>query len=194
MDLKAYLETWKGARAENRFSRAIIVALLLVVVVQAIALYVKDTTVVLVPAGMDTKGEVSSDSADPAMQASWGIFIATILGNITPQSADAIPRLVAPYLHPSIHHSVIAQITDDAAQIKREDVTAEFSPAAARWEPSINAVLVSGDSVLRGPRGDEKRQYRTYMLRFGVQNHRVTLRNLRVVDGAWEKRMGGFDQ
>jgi conjugal transfer pilus assembly protein TraE len=193
MDLKTYFGTWNGVMAENRFQRISFVAMALAILVLSIAVIAKDRTVVLVPAGLDMRGEVSNSAADQNLQASWGLFLAGLIGNVTPVTAPSIGDTVKPYLHPSIYSEVVRQLSEEGKRLEREQISLYFSPTNARWEPSIAAVVVTGELRMRGPRGNETREMRSYLMRFTVQQHRVLLSALRLVDGAWQHGMGGVE-
>ena len=54
----------------------------------------------------------------------------------------------------------------------------------------IEKVVVTGELVIRGLRGAERREIRTYEMGFIVRDYTVLLDELRVIDGAWAKDKG----
>lgn len=185
MKLSTYLETWDGALKENRFSRLILSAAVVVILIQAVALANKDTTVVLIPPQLEEKGQVSGSQASTSVQVSWGMYLATLLGNVTPTTVEAMAGNVGQHLSPKMYRPVLTQLNDQAKTIQQEQITVSFVPTIARWEPQIGAVVVTGDMYTRGIRGGEQKVTRTYEMRFIVQNYRVLLDDLRAFEGPW---------
>ena len=74
-----------------------------------------------------------------ARHALWGrrLFVATLLGNVTPGNADLIvvPGL-EPLLAPSIASKVKLAIAEQLGALRREEVSLSFSPKAAIYEVS----------------------------------------------------------
>jgi hypothetical protein len=68
--------------------------------------------------------------------------------------------------------------------LKEEQLTIAFDPMNSRWDPARNSVLITGEHRIRGLRGAERREVKTYEMRFVVSNYRVLLDHLDVHDGA----------
>lgn len=192
MDFKRYFNTFNGAILENRYQRVVQGVLAVAVLLLSIAVLTKDRTVVVVPAGMDMPGEVSNSAADESLQASWGLFLTSLLANVTPKSAPALGDTVKRFLHPSIYREIAAVIDEEARRLEQEQISLFFSPTNARYEPAIRAVVVTGEVTIRGARGTERREIRSYLMRFTVQQHNVLLSGLRVMDGVWKPGDGGI--
>jgi conjugal transfer pilus assembly protein TraE len=186
MKLSTYLKSWDGALKENRFHRIAFMVAIVVILVQSLALWRKDSTIILIPPQMEERGQVSGSAASQEMQVSWGRYIATLLGNVTPQSVEVLAANVGQHLSPRMYQAVLTQLQEQAKTIQEEQITVSFVPTLARWEASLPGVVVSGEMITRGIRGGEKRMQRTYELKFIVQNYRVLLDDLRAYEGTWQ--------
>jgi len=185
MKLTDYVNTWEGSLRENRHSRWLLLLAVVIILVQALALANKDTTVVLVPPQLEERGQVSGSAASTSVYVSWGTYIATLLGNVTPQTVEMMAGNVGQHLSPAMYRSVLDQLNEQAKTLKEEQLSVSFVPTITRWEESVEAVVVTGDMITRGVRGGEQRVTRTYEMRFIVQNYRVLLDHLRTFDGGW---------
>lgn len=184
--MSTYLSSWDGAIKENRFHRLALLGAMLVILIQSIALWRQDSTIILVPPQMEERGQISGSSASEAVQVSWGMYIATLLGNVTPQSVEVLATNVGQHLSPRMYRPVLTQLQEQVKTIQEEQITVAFVPTLARWESSLPGVVVSGEMITRGIRGGEKRMQRTYELKFVVQNYRVLLDDLRAYEGTWQ--------
>jgi len=186
MKMSTYLSSWDGAIKENRFHRLALLGAMLVILIQSIALWRQDSTIILVPPQMEERGQISGSSASEAVQVSWGMYIATLLCNVTPQSVEVLATNVGQHLSPRMYRPVLTQLQEQVKTIQEEQITVAFVPTLARWESSLPGVVVSGEMITRGIRGGEKRMQRTYELKFVVQNYRVLLDDLRAYEGTWQ--------
>ena len=65
--------------------------------------------------------------------------------------------------------------------------TLQFIPTTARYDAKLDKVLISGEFVVRGVRGSERRGMRTYVMGFKTRNYRVMLDTLDVKEGQWRE-------
>ncbi len=84
MRLSDFLSTWEGHEAENRFSRLIILGLLVVCVITSLAAWRTERSIILVPPTLTKEVEVTRSAASSEFKESWGLFLAELLGNTTP--------------------------------------------------------------------------------------------------------------
>jgi conjugal transfer pilus assembly protein TraE len=182
-----YLKTWDGTLAENRFHRLTTLGLLGLALVLGGGLMVKDTTVVLIPPNLDARGEVSSAAASEDVKVAWGMYLATLFGNVTPKTVGFLTERVGQHLSPRMYRPVLEALDKQSKEIQQENLTISFAPSLARWEPTSQRVIVTGEMSTRGVRDEERRITRTYELGFVVQNYRVLLDDLKVYEGSWKR-------
>lgn len=188
MNLSTYLQTWRGTHAENKAMRPILLILVVANLALIFLLYQQSRTIVVVPPGLTGEAAISQNEASPDLQQEWGLYLTTLTGNMTPRTAPMIKDSLSKHLAPSVFNQVNEWIDTEIAVITRDKVTLSFSPTVLRYEPRIDRVVVTGDLVLRGLRGQERRQTRTYELGFETSNYRVRLTSFSVYEGGFNQR------
>lgn len=185
MKFKDYFSTRDGALRENHFSRYIIVLLAVAIVVMAMALSTKQQTVVLVPPTLSDRVELTDSTASDPYKTSWGLFFATLLGNVTPRSAEYVQENISRYAHPNAYKVLVDQIAEQTELIETDRLTVQFTPTTVFYAPAIDRVVVTGEYVLRGLRDSEQRMIRTYELGVDVKNYLVSLSSVIAYEGPW---------
>ena len=194
MKLSDYFNSWHGTRAENRATRPILLIQSLAILALIIFMWKMERTVVTVPPTLTTEASISQNKADGAMQETWAMYFVTLTGNMTPRSAPVVKDVLQDLLSPRAFNSVSEWIDSEISIITRDRVTLSFSPDVVRYEPFIDKVIVSGDIVLRGQRGNERRQTRTYELGFATSNYKVQLTDFNVYEGRYSRTAERGDQ
>lgn len=188
MNLATYLKTWRGTRAENKAYRPIFIVLVVSNLILAILLFQQQRTVVMVPPALTGEASISQDEASPELQQEWALYLTTLTGNITPRTAEVVKDSLSKHLAPNLYNTVVEWLDSEIQTITRDRVTLSFSPTVLRYEPQIDRVIVTGDLVLRGMRGQERRQTRTYELGFRTSNYKVRLTEFDVYEGTFKQR------
>jgi hypothetical protein len=94
--LARFLETWRGLTLENRFHRVVLLGLVASNLVSAVALLHAERTVVLVPPGLEGPVEVARESAAREVKEAWALYLAELLGNVSPANAEFLLRPCGP--------------------------------------------------------------------------------------------------
>lgn len=185
MKMSLYVKTWRGALAENKFSRYIILLLSITVLVLAISLMGKDTKIVLVPPEMTQESAVASNNADAPYKEAWATYVAMMLGNATPRTAPYISESIGKLMSPAVYRTMMDGLTEQASRISDEQLTIQFSPNQTFYLPAKDVVVVTGEYVIRGMQASEQRMVRTYEIGIDVSNYVVRVDSLTAYEGAW---------
>jgi conjugal transfer pilus assembly protein TraE len=175
MKLSDFLQTWDGHETENRFSRVIIIGLLVVCVITSLAAWRTERSIILVPPTLNQEVEVTRTSASSEFKESWGLFLAELLGNTTPANADFLKTAIEPLLAPDIYRSVLDAMTDQIKAIKMDRVAISFTPRHVDYEAETNKVFVSGELKSQGPSSKPDIKPRTYEFIIAIKNYRPRL-------------------
>lgn len=179
MKLAQFLQTWRGTCLENQFHRWTILALVVSNIVIGFVAFGRSATVsVSVPPGFIDPMVVSVNESDLAYQNAWGIFLATLLGNVTPGNADVVKRAIEPLLAPAIYRDAVRVLTEQVEAIKRDRVAMRFEPRQVKFESGSGKVFVEGFSVVSGAAGKEERNPRTYEFLIKVKNYRPMIEHM----------------
>lgn len=183
MKLTEYLQTRNGALAENRFSRWALLIQSIIILVLSFSLAIKRTAVVMVPPTLEERTEIASNNASQEAQIAWGLYITGLLGNVTPTSSEFLVGHISRYLSPRMYRPVIESIEAQIKEIREEQITLSFIPTIARYDDKKGSVMITGQLVIRAVRGQEKRETRTYEMRFITRNYVVLLDELNITEG-----------
>jgi conjugal transfer pilus assembly protein TraE len=175
MRLAEFLRTWEGHEAENRFSRLIIIGLLVICITTSLAAWRTERSIILVPPTLSKEVEVTRSSASSEFKESWGLFLAELLGNTTPANADFLKTAIEPLLAPEIYRSVLDAMTEQIKAIKMDRVAISFTPRHVDYETETNKVFVSGELKSQGPSSKPDIKPRTYEFIITIKNYRPRL-------------------
>jgi conjugal transfer pilus assembly protein TraE len=178
MILTDFLSTWSGKQMEIRFLRLLAGGLLLTNLAAAYALASVEKTVVLVPPVLEGQVQVARDSASQEVREAWALYVAELLGNTAPGTAEFLQAAIEPLLAPSLRPAVVQAIAEQVAEIKRERVRIDFAVRAIAHDPKTGRVYVSGTQTTTGPGGNPKSQPRTYEMQVAFRNYRPIITHI----------------
>lgn len=183
MNLASFLASWRGTLILGRLQLGAIGVLATAVLFQATLLLQRDAVVVLVPPGLQDEVEIASARADQSYVEAWGLHLASLLGNVTPDNGNFIKEAIAPLLAPEIYEPVTQIIERQLAQIRRDRVTLRFEPKRILWEASTSKVFVHGFGVTQAVGGSAERVMRTYEIELEIHRHQPLISHLTTYAG-----------
>jgi conjugal transfer pilus assembly protein TraE len=186
--LADFLATWRGLTVENRLHRLAVLGLIATNLVTAVVLFRAERTVVLVPPVLDGQVSVARASASQEVKEAWALYVAELLGNVSPTGAQFLQQALDPLLAPALRRPVLEVMAAQIAEIERERVAMRFEPRAVSYDPATDKVFVAGIQTTRGPGGKPEAHTRTYELVVGFANYRPVIRHLDVYPA--EPRLG----
>ena len=172
MNLQRFLATWAGLTLENRVNRLIILLLIGVNCVLAVTIHQTDRTVVLVPPVLEGEVSVARSSASQEVREAWALFVAELLGNVTPTNAEFLTKALEPLLAPALRVDVLRVLDAQVAEIRREKVSLAFEPREISRDPASGTIYITGTHVTSGPAAKPVNKSRTYALRVEFKNYR----------------------
>lgn len=146
MKIRIMSRTWEMSTAVTiwlAISNTVLVMLLLMAMN---AMFSTKERVTLVPPYLNEQVSVGWNSASESYYKSFGLYFATLVGNITPSNVDFIIEILSTFLDPEIYTSVKPKlIALSKDPIFRESGGASvFSPGHITYEPETSKVFVSG--------------------------------------------------
>ena len=184
MKLHDLLATWDGAHRENRFNRVAIVLLAIVNIALAVTVNQTDRTVVLVPPVLDGEVTLARNSASQEVKDAWALFVAELLGNVTPINAEVLTKALDPLLAPALRQDVLRVLDSQIGEIKREKISLSFQPRSISRDAGSDTLYVTGNHITRGPAAQPVAVERTYAIRIGFRQYRPVITYLDVYPGA----------
>ena len=192
MTLSDFLSTWRGLTLENRLHRLAVLGLIGTNLVIAVALLRAERTVVLVPPVLEGQVSVARAQASQEVKEAWALFVAELLGNVSPTGAEFLEKALDPLLAPSLRRPVLEVMDQQVREIQRERVSMTFQPRSISYDAAGDRVFVTGIQTTRGPAGKPVARVRTYEMTVGFANYRPVIRHLDVYPD--EPRMSGTPQ
>jgi conjugal transfer pilus assembly protein TraE len=173
--LGAFLDSWRLVQAENRLHRVLLVGLVVSNAISALAALRTERAVVLVPPSLAGEVEITRSQASSALKESWGLYLAELLGNVTPANADFIRDALGPLLSADIYRSVMDALSEQINALKMDRVALSFKPRQVFYEKATDTVFVTGELASQGPHARPDQRTRTYEFRIGIHNYRPRL-------------------
>ena len=184
MKLNEFLATWRGTTLENRIWRIAILLLAVANLVLVGLVGQVERTVVLVPPVLEGEVTIARAYASQEVEESWGLYVAELLGNVSPQTVDALTGVLEPLLSGGLRRTVMKAITEQTEEIKRENVSMHFAPRQVTYDQATHTVFVTGQHKTESPAAKPVINERTYALRIEFRNYRPLLTHLEVYRGA----------
>lgn len=183
MKASKYLKDYKGALSENKLNRYILIGSVLINIILAIGLASKSTTVVMQPPLLQEDGWVGRSDASMSMKESWGMYIATLLGNTTPRTVSGLTPALGKIVAPGVYGQIMQQLADLKKEVQTEQLEIQFSPSAVFYLPQRDIVAVTGELRMRSSRGIEKKFVRTYEIGLRFRDYKPTMTSLAIYEG-----------
>ena len=176
--------TWENSIKTNYMLAAACVGL---TVITLFSVYVTLTTherIVVVPAGLKDRAAVSWNSADSTYLKSFGLFIATLIGNITPANVKFVSDSLSTYLAPDIYSEVRKKMLQlaDSSDFADSASSTRFVPLDILYEPDTNKVFVSGQMIVASAI-TKQTQNLIYEMQIEVLNGQPIVQNVTSYDG-----------
>jgi conjugal transfer pilus assembly protein TraE len=178
-------KTFNELRDLTRLQKIINSVLAVSILVLAFAISNKSTTVVMIPPHLQAQGELGPDHASEEIQVAWGLYIANMLGNVTPKTVGFLNSALAPSLSGRMYQPVLSSLEEQAESIRVEQLTVRFTPNGASFDRPRNRVVITGEHITQGVRDSAIREERTYEMAFIVKGYRVLLDDIKVYRGAY---------
>ena len=149
MTLSDFLSTWRGLTLENRLHRLAVLGLIGTNLVIAVALLRAERTVVLVPPVLEGQVSVARANASQEVKEAWALFVAELLGNVSPTGAEFLEKALDPLLAPSLRRPVLEVMDQQVREIQRERVS--MTPSSRARFPTTPRGIGSSSPGSRPP-------------------------------------------
>lgn len=146
MKLDFFGHNWDLALRNNAVLLATNVFLTLALVVTSFLALTNRERIVLVPPRLDDKMLVAWSNAGAEYYKAFGLFVATLLGNITPSNSKFVADQLSVFINPKLYAPIRTQILAyaDDPRFARAAAFNYFSPSKVVWEPATSKVFVMG--------------------------------------------------
>ncbi len=106
--------------------------------------------VVIVPPGINQATSVGWADADATYYKAFGMFIATLIGNITPANVEFVSKSLSGYMDSAVYSDVRKKMIAlaDSREFRETAGATKFVPTAIAYEPDTNKVFVAGQMTV----------------------------------------------
>lgn len=141
--------------------------------------------VVLVPPNLDKKAQIAWAGADKEYLKSFGLYMATLVGNIQPKSSavvlDSVGVFMAPTIYNDFRRQLLAVIEDPV--FKSSGSVISFLPSSVQYEHETTRVFVTG-TIITSTAGSQKYQKQvTYEIGTVIREGRPTVNHFTSYEG-----------
>lgn len=191
----------REATTINGVLLAIAVASTASTVLLAMKVYSEHERVVLTPPHVTERMEISWDSANAEYYKAFGLYVAGLIGNITPKNADFIVDILSSFIHSSIYADVrtkLKAITEDPV-FRDSGAYSYFIPDQILYEPDTKKVFVIGNVMLGTAARQPRPEAIVYEFQIRIENGRPIVFGLQSYPGneahtvEWKKNHPEFE-
>lgn len=184
MRIGDYLRLENIDQADTLRRHLALIVLAITNLVTALALILRPTPVILVPPDLPEAVEISRSDASGALKETWGLFIAELLGNITPGNADFVENSIGPLIDAGIYRELMEAVSRDLEALKADRVSVRFRTREVFHDQGKDQIYVTGELSTQGPSGPPRVTQRTYQFRIRFRHYRPTVMDLEVYPGS----------
>lgn len=145
MIFSLFKKTYDSLAQNNKLYFWIIVVLSVVILGQQWSLMTERTRVVLKPPYLDTAARIGYATASKNYYESWGLFVAELVGNLTPGDAHYVADNLGKLFDASDYAIVKAKVLASAAAEREDQANFAFHVKQTIWQPANKTVFVYGN-------------------------------------------------
>ena len=168
---KNFTSTWLSLHASNRFLKFVCIFLMTLNLLTLVGWLKKDTAIVLIPPSLSEKSEVAKNKASEGYKKAWGMYVATLIGNVTPENADFVLESFTGMVTGEIRSLVSEQIAQELDTLKQEKVSSSFDIVRVTYEPETDKVFVTGRNRMTGAGGKTSPTEQTFEFKIDVKQY-----------------------
>lgn len=175
MNLSMFKNTYNGIRERNNFYKYSNLALSFAVVILVYALMNKEVLTIVMPPDVDETVMLTSKSASDTYKESWVLFAATLIGNVTPGTANFTAESFEKMLSPETWQLIRGTLSNQVDEIIKHHLTVSFTPKRTLYEKETDKYFIEGDGVVEEQGVDPVKVSRTYEFKLEIFNRRPVI-------------------
>lgn len=170
MQWTVFSNTWRGLKTENVLYRTLVPVLVIANVISMAGWISKDRITVLVPPTLNEVTSISKRSADGGYKKGWAMFVAGLLGNVTPGNADTVVETLQLIMSPRVFSDLRTSVAQDVEMIKKDGVSIAFEQKTVLYERETDKVFVIGRTGISNAAGVVTKFDRVFEMRVVIEN------------------------
>ena len=170
MKWSIFSNTWASLRSENVLYRTLVPVLVIANVISMAGWLSKDRVTTLVPPTLSEAVSVSKRNADAGYKKAWGLYVASLLGNVSPGNADFVIESLQLLMSPRVFSNLKQSVADDVEMIKKDGVSVSFEQKQVLFEKETDKVFVIGRTGISNAAGTVTKFDRVFEVRVAIDN------------------------
>lgn len=144
MLLSLFRKKFDDLAQNNKMFVWVIIALVVVILGQQWSLMTERTRVVLEPPYLDKAVNIGYSTADADYYESWGLFVAELVGNLTPGDASYVAKNLGKLFDANDYSLVKGKVLASAEAEAEDQANFFFQAKRTVWQPQNKTVFVYG--------------------------------------------------
>ncbi|MBN6742984.1 hypothetical protein JKG47_21345 [Acidithiobacillus sp. MC6.1] len=153
MKWRLYSGDWESTKKANVVLLAAVALLTVGNIFLASDILSTDTRVVLVPPHLSHEARIGYGSANVSYYKAWGMYVAEMVGNLTPANTKFVVDSLVPLMGPGTFQAVKTALYAEKDQEVEYHVTTAFDATSIIWQPITSTIFVTGDLHQISPTG-----------------------------------------
>ncbi|PKY11831.1 type IV conjugative transfer system protein TraE [Acidithiobacillus marinus] len=130
--------------SKSRILVGVVVLLSIIIAIEGWVIATQSTRVVIVPPYLNKQVRVGYADADSAYYESFGLYVAELVGNLTPGDAKYVADALGKLFGAGSYQSVKSKVMTSAEEEKADNANFTFSARKTIWQSANNTVFVEG--------------------------------------------------
>ncbi|GAA4649327.1 hypothetical protein GCM10023116_16010 [Kistimonas scapharcae] len=178
MKWKNYVQSWKSINLENKISRLVICALAFSNILLVAAVINQNSLVIFTPPTLHEETAIAIDSASEPMHRAMGLYVAGLIGNVTPHNAKLVKESLGPLLDAGIYTNVMKVMDDQILALRQDKVSTSFRTISVEYEKKSGKVFVHGQQIVDGLIDSSRSLKKTYEFIFKIRNYQPQITHI----------------
>lgn len=170
MKWSIFSNTWASLRTENVLYRTLVPVLVIANVISMAGWLSKDRVTTLVPPTLSEAVSVAKRNADAGYKKAWGLYLASLLGNVSPGNADFVIESLQLLMSPRVFANLKQSVATDVEMIKKDGVSVSFEQKQVLYEKETDKVFVIGRTGISNAAGQVAKFDRVFEVRVSIDN------------------------
>jgi len=137
-----FSQTHEGALVVNRMQAIWQGCVSVAVIILAIMVFNKDSKTILQPETLGVEAWITRNDASQSYKEAWGLMLAMLSGNVTPENVTFIKDRYKPLLSPRVYNEIIDALeADPPATLKQAQARIKAATGLERSLPQVGEFL-----------------------------------------------------
>lgn len=165
-----YTQTFKQALQATTVQKYANVSLAVAVLITSILAFNQRERVVLVPPMVHEQLEVALSSANAEYHKSWGLYVATFVGNVNPGNSGFVVEGLKMAFAPELYSDMQQQILEQSEEMRLSGRSLRFFPDKVSYEKASGKTFVTGKQEMVSASGAIKEQEVVYEMQIKLRD------------------------